>query len=149
LSGYGEAGINGGINGDLYVNVSVKPHDIFVRDKLNIFLEMPITFSQAALGDNLTVPTLYGNVNLKIPAGTQTGTKFKLANKGITNSRTNTTGHQFVVVNLITPSKLSSEQRDLFTKLSRTDEKSSSLFDTDSIKELVSWFNERERNNVS
>ncbi|HNZ51036.1 MAG TPA: molecular chaperone DnaJ [Bacilli bacterium] len=129
LSGYGEAGINGGINGDLYVNVSVKPHDIFVRDKLNIFLEMPITFSQAALGDNLTVPTLYGNVNLKIPAGTQTGTKFKLANKGITNSRTNTTGHQFVVVNLITPSKLSSEQRDLFTKLSRTDEKSSSLFD--------------------
>ena len=129
LSGYGEAGINGGMNGDLYVNVTVKPHEIFIRDNLNIFLEMPITFSQAALGDNIEVPTLTGNVSLKIPAGTQTGTKFKLTNKGITNARTNTTGHQFVIVNLITPTKLSPEQRDLFIRLSRTDEKSSSIFD--------------------
>ncbi len=129
LSGYGEAGANGGMNGDLYVNVSVKPHEIFIRDDLNIILEMPITFSQAALGDNIEIPTLTGNVNLKIPAGTQTGTKFKLANKGIYNSRTGMAGNQFVITNLITPSKLSAEQKDLFLKLSRTDEKSSSIFD--------------------
>ncbi|MDD3106547.1 MAG: molecular chaperone DnaJ [Bacilli bacterium] len=129
LSGYGEAGVNGGVNGDLYVNVAVKPHEIFIRDNLNIILEMPITFSQAALGDNIDVPTLTGNVNLKIPSGTQTGTKFKLANKGINNARTNSTGHQFVIVNIVTPTRLTNEQRDLFSRLARTDEKSSSIFE--------------------
>ena len=129
LSGYGEAGTNGGINGDLYVNVSVKPHEIFIRDGLNIYLEMPITFSQAALGDNIEVPTLTGNVSLKIPTGTQTGTKFKLNNKGIHNSRTNSTGHQFVMVTVVTPTKLSSEQRDLFNRLAKTDDKSTGIFE--------------------
>lgn len=129
LSGYGEAGRKGGMNGDLYVSVNVRPHEIFVRDGLHIYLEMPLTFSQAALGDNIEVPTLTGNVNLKIPSGTQTGTKFKLTNKGIYNSRTGVTGHQFVVVNLVTPTKLSNEQKELFTRLSKTNEKNSSVFD--------------------
>ncbi len=128
LSGYGEAGRKGGMNGDLYINVNVRPHEIFSRDGLDIYMEMPITFSQAALGANIIVPTLTGNVNLKIPSGTQTGTKFKLSGKGINNSRTMDTGHQYVIVNLVTPNKLSAEQKDLFKKLSKTNEMSESVF---------------------
>jgi molecular chaperone DnaJ len=81
LSGYGEAGTKGGMNGDLYININVKAHEIFERDGLDIYLEMPITFSQAALGANIVVPTLTGDINLKIPSGTQSGTKFKLNGK--------------------------------------------------------------------
>jgi len=129
LSGHGEAGKKGGMNGDLYISVVVKPHEIFARDGLHIYLEMPITFSQAALGDTIEVPTLTGNVNLKIPAGTQTGTKFKLTGKGITNARNNTSGHQYVLVNLVTPTKLTNEQKDLLKKLSKTNEKDDNVFE--------------------
>ena len=129
LSGYGEAGRKGGSHGDLYVNVNVKPHELFVRDGLNIYMEMPITFSQAALGDTVEVPTLTGNVSLKIPAGTQTSTKFKLTNKGIANARTNRTGHQYVVVQVITPKKLTNEQKELFKKLSKTNEQNDNVFE--------------------
>lgn len=129
LSGYGEAGRKGGINGDLYVNVNVKPHELFARDGLDIYMEMPITFSQAALGDTIEIPTLTGNVTLKIPAGTQSGTKFKLSGKGIYNSRTRETGNQFVIANLITPTKLTTEQKDLFRKLSETNERNDSVFE--------------------
>jgi len=128
LPGYGEAGRKGGMNGDLYINVSVRPHEIFVREGLDVYMEMPITFSQAALGATIVVPTLTGNVNLKIPSGTQTGTKFKLNGKGIRNSRTLETGDQYVIVNIVTPTKLSSEQKELFKKLSQTNEMSESVF---------------------
>lgn len=129
LSGRGEAGINGGVAGDLYVNVTVKPHEIFERDGLDVYMEMPITFSQAALGASIEVPTLTGNVVLKVPAGTQTGKKFRLTGKGILNSRTNSHGDQYVVVKVVTPTKLSKEQTELFEKLSKTNEKSGSFFD--------------------
>ncbi|MFA7435387.1 MAG: molecular chaperone DnaJ [Bacilli bacterium] len=129
LSGYGEAGKKGGSHGDLYVNVTVKPHEIFTRDGLNVFMDLPITFSQAALGDNVEVPTLTGNVNLKIPAGTQSGTKFKLTNKGIFNARTSRQGSQYVSVNIITPTKLTNEQKELFKKLSKTNERNDSVFE--------------------
>lgn len=129
LSGYGEAGPSGGINGDLYITVNVKPHEIYQRDGLNIYMEMPITFSQAALGDTITVPTLYGNIDMKVPSGTQTGTKFRLVGKGISSARSGQTGNQYVVVNIVTPTKLTSEQKDLFVKLSKTNEKTESKFD--------------------
>lgn len=129
LPGKGEAGLNGGLHGDLYITVHIKPHEYFVRDNLDIYLEMPVTFSQVALGDSIEVPTLSGKSILKIPAGTQTGTRFKLANRGITNGRTNMTGHQYVVVNVVTPSKLTNEQKDLFTRLSKTNERSSTVFE--------------------
>lgn len=129
LTGHGEAGVKGGPRGDLYVSVTVKPHEIFIRDGLDIILELPITFTQAALGDNVEVPTLTGNVNLKIPAGTQTGTKFKLSNKGIHNERTGRTGHQYVIVNVVTPTKLTNEQKELFKKIAKTDLKQDSVFD--------------------
>ena len=129
LSGYGEAGTKGGIPGDLYINVTVRPHEIFERDGLHIYMEMPITFSQAALGDTVSIPTLTGDVNLKIPAGTQTGTKFKLNRKGIANSRTGVTGHQYVIIKVVTPTHLTNDQKELFTRLRGTNEKSSSFFD--------------------
>ena len=129
VSGRGEGGINGGMPGDLYIQVNVRKHELFERDGLNLYLEMPITFSQAALGGNIEVPTLGNSCTLKIPAGTQTGTKFKIGGKGITDGRTNTTGHLYVIVNVITPTKLSSEQKDLFNRLSRTNENNESIFE--------------------
>jgi molecular chaperone DnaJ len=128
LSGYGEAGYKGGMNGDLYINVNVKPHELFIREGLNIFIEMPVSISQAVLGANIEVPTLTGNVSLKIPAGTQTDTRFKLNNKGINNSRTGETGNQYVNVKLVTPTKLTNEQKELFKNLSKTNELSESVF---------------------
>lgn len=131
LTGLGEASSNGGPNGDLYVTVNVKEHEVFQRDETDIYLEMPITFSQAALGDTITVPTIHGDTELKIPEGTQTGTKFRLANKGITMTRRGVTrtGHQFVIVKVVTPTRLSSEQKELFQKLSKTNLKNESFFD--------------------
>lgn len=129
ISGKGEAGPNGGMNGDLYINVNVKPHDLFERDGVNLYLEMPITFSQAALGDSVEVPTLDGKCLLKVPSGTQTGTKFRIPGKGIKNSRTGETGNLYVVVRIITPTKLSSEQKELFKKLSKTNEKNETIFE--------------------
>ncbi len=128
LTGLGEAGSNGGPAGDLYINLSVKEHDIFIRDGNDIYLELPITFSNAALGTEIEVRTIHGLVKLKIPAGTQTGTKFKMTNKGIVNQRTNRVGHQYVVVKVVTPTNLSSEQKDIFAKLSKTDETSNNSF---------------------
>jgi molecular chaperone DnaJ len=125
LPGKGEAGLNGGLYGDLYINISVKPHELFIRDGLDIYLEMPVTFSQAALGASLDIPTLTGTNSLKIPAGTQTSTKFKISGKGITNGRTNQTGNLYVVVNVVTPTRLSSEQKDLFNRLANTKENTS------------------------
>ena len=131
LSGYGDASSDGGPNGDLLINVTVKDHEVFERDGLDIYLTMPITFSQAALGDEIKVPTLHGDVTLKIPAGTQSGVKFRLANKGITSGRggINRTGNQYVIVKVVTPTKLTQEQKELFVKLSKTNEKSESFFD--------------------
>lgn len=128
ISGLGEAGSNGGPKGDLYIHITVRNHDVFVRDGNDIYLELPVTFSQVALGTEIDVKTLQGMVKLKIPAGTQTGTKFKLANKGINNSTTGRVGHQYVVVKVVTPTNLSSDQKDIFVKLSKTDETANNSF---------------------
>src|SRR5690606_30019983 len=87
VSAQGEAGINGGPPGDLYIVFRVKPHEFFERHEDDIYCEMPITFAQAALGDEIEVPTLHGKVKLKVPAGTQSGTKFRLRGKGVPNVR--------------------------------------------------------------
>mgnify|MGYP000126448571 FL=1 len=129
LSAQGDAGINNGPNGDLYVHVNVKKHEIFERKGLDIFLTIPISFSQAALGDTIEIPTLYGNVSLKIPPGTQAKTHFKLSGKGITNARTGQTGSQYVIADVITPTKLTNEQKELFKKLRQTTEINPSLIE--------------------
>ena len=83
LSGQGEVGEKGGPRGDLYIVVNVQKHEIFTREGYDVYIEMPIRFTQAALGDKLEVPTLDGKVSYNLPEGTQTGTVFRLREKGI------------------------------------------------------------------
>lgn len=113
VAGKGEAGINGGPSGDLYIVFHIRPHEFFERDGDDIYCEMPITFVQASLGDEVEVPTLHGKVKLKVPSGTQTGTKFRLKGKGVPNVRGYGTGDQHVIVKIITPTKLSEKQKQL------------------------------------
>jgi molecular chaperone DnaJ len=123
LEGKGQAGYNGGPNGDLYVNVRVRPHKEFKREGDDIYLEIPISFTQAALGDNVEVPTPYGNVTLKIPAGTQPKTKFRLKGKGARNVRSGSFGDQYVIVNVEVPTNLSGEEKSLIEKLGKLEGK--------------------------
>lgn len=118
VSGQGEPGVNGGPAGDLYVVFHVRDHEFFERDGDDIYCEMPITFAQAALGDEIEVPTLHGKVKLKIPAGTQTGTRFRLKGKGISNVRGYGQGDQHVVVLVVTPKKLTEKQKQLLREFS-------------------------------
>jgi molecular chaperone DnaJ len=113
ISGQGEAGINGGPSGDLYIVFHVREHEFFERDGDDVYCEMPLTFVQAALGDEIEVPTLHGKVKLKVPAGTQTGTKFRLKGKGIPNVRGYGVGDQHIIVRMITPTKLTDKQKQL------------------------------------
>ncbi|GGE47257.1 chaperone protein DnaJ [Pullulanibacillus camelliae] len=117
LSGQGEAGSNGGPAGDLFVVFHIKPHKFFERDGDDVFCTVPLSFAQVALGDEIEVPTLYGKVKLKIPAGTQTGTHFRLKGKGIKNVRGYGQGDQHVTVNVVTPKQLSDRERELFREL--------------------------------
>ncbi|MFD2618258.1 molecular chaperone DnaJ [Terrilactibacillus laevilacticus] len=117
LSGQGEPGVNGGPAGDLYVVFRVKAHKFFERDGDDIHCEIPLNFAQVTLGDEIEVPTLRGKVKLKIPAGTQTGTHFRLKGKGIKNVRGYGQGDQHVTVKVVTPKNLSDEERDLYKKL--------------------------------
>lgn len=119
ISGKGEAGTNGGPSGDLYVVVRVRQHEFFERNGDDIICEMPLTFAQAALGDEVEVPTVHGKVKLKIPAGTQTGTEFRLKGKGAPNVRGYGQGDQYVIVRVVTPTKLTSRQKELLTELAK------------------------------
>ncbi|MFB6469404.1 molecular chaperone DnaJ [Cytobacillus sp. Hz8] len=113
VAGQGEPGVNGGPSGDLYVVFHVRSHEFFERDGDDIYCEMPITFVQASLGDEVEVPTLHGKVKLKIPAGTQTGTKFRLKGKGVPNVRGYGVGDQHIIVRIVTPTKLNESQKQL------------------------------------
>ncbi|WP_456373005.1 molecular chaperone DnaJ [Thiolapillus sp.] len=117
LAGEGEAGENGGPAGDLYVQIHVKQHPIFERDDANLYCEVPIPFTTAALGGDLDVPTLEGKVKLKIPEGTQTGKLFRVRGKGIKPVRGGAVGDLLCRVVVETPIKLSDEQKDLLKKL--------------------------------
>ena len=116
LSGQGEVGEKGGPRGDLYIVVNVQKHPIFTREGYDVYIEMPITFVQAALGDKLEVPTLDGKVMYNLPEGTQTGTVFRLREKGIQKLRSNSRGDQYVKVIIDTPKKLNDEQKELLRK---------------------------------
>ncbi|WP_153123367.1 molecular chaperone DnaJ [Peribacillus tepidiphilus] len=113
VAGQGEPGVNGGPPGDLYVVFHVRSHEFFERDGDDVYCEVPITFVQAALGDEIEVPTLHGKVKLKIPAGTQTGTRFRLKGKGIPNVRGYGHGDQHIVTRVVTPTKLTEKQKQL------------------------------------
>ncbi len=116
LRGEGEAGSHGGPAGDLYVFVSVKVHPMFERDDYDVHCEVPISFTQAALGTEIDVPTLSGTVRLKIPPGTQNRKRFRLRHKGIAHLRGSGRGDQYVTVFVEVPSKLTNDQRHLLEK---------------------------------
>ncbi len=119
VSGKGDAGFMGGPPGDLYVLFHVKPHDIFERQGNDVTCEIPISFGQAALGDEIEVPALDGKEKVKIPAGTQTDTVFKLKGKGIPNLRGLGKGDQQVKVRVVTPTHLSEKQKDLLKEFAK------------------------------
>lgn len=117
LGSEGEAGLNGGPAGDLYVQVHVKEHELFTRDGDNLYCDVPIRFTTAALGGELEVPTLEGKVTLKVPAETQSGKKFRLRNKGVKSVRSASVGDLICTVVVETPVNLTKRQRELLEEL--------------------------------
>jgi molecular chaperone DnaJ len=120
LSGQGEPAPVGGEAGDLYVEVRVREHAIFQRDGNDLYCEVPIRFSQAALGAQLAVPTLEGEVPISVPAETQTGQQFRLRGRGVKSVRSGRTGDLVCRVVVETPVRLTREQRELFEQLEAT-----------------------------
>ena len=127
LRGEGCVGLNGGPNGDLMVDVYIKPHPIFRRDGVDVYCEVPITFTQAALGAEIEVPTLDGKIKFDLPEGTQTGKMFTMVGRGISyvNNPKRRGDHRFVAV-VETPTKLNKAQKELLRQLDESLEGKSS-----------------------
>uniref|UniRef100_A0A7C4KJ81 Chaperone protein DnaJ n=1 Tax=Anaerolinea thermolimosa TaxID=229919 RepID=A0A7C4KJ81_9CHLR len=120
LAGEGQPGVNGGPNGNLYLEVQVKPHKFFHRKQDDIWLNLNINIAQAVLGAEVEVPTIDGTARLNIPPGTQPGKVFTIRGKGVPHLRSNGRGDQHVVVNVEVPTRLTAEQRKLFEQLAQT-----------------------------
>jgi molecular chaperone DnaJ len=120
LTGEGDAGYRGGAAGNLYVEISVAGHKFFTREGDNVIFELPVNFAQAALGAEISVPTLYGDSKLKIPAGSQTGKLFRLKDKGIPRLHGMGRGDELVVLRVVTPESLTRDQRKLFEDLAKS-----------------------------
>ena len=120
LSREGEAGTRGGSAGNLYITLSVSPHEFFTRDGYDILYELPVNFAQAALGVELEIPTLNGKSKLKIPPGSQTGEVFQFKGQGIPHLHRSGRGDQLVTLFVVTPEKLTEKQRQLFEELANS-----------------------------
>ena len=137
ISGKGNVGTNGGENGDLYLEFMVREDKMFKREGSDIYIEVPITITEAILGCKKDIPTLYGNVKLSIPSGSESGDKQRIRGKGIDNKVKREKGNMYVVLKVITPKRLSREQKKLIEALADTD-----LEDT-----TIEKFNEFTENN--
>ncbi len=135
LTGEGQAGVNGGPPGDLYVQVHMRPHKLFVRDGRDLHCEIPISFVDAALGGELEVPTLDGRVKLKIPAETQTGKLFRLRGKGVTSVRGGPPGDLLCRVVVETPVKLTRRQKEILQEFQTIGES-----EGQQSPKMTSWF---------
>ena len=140
VGGQGDAGINGGPNGNVNVNVHVKSHPIFERDEFDIHCEIPITYTQAVMGDELIVPTIDGDVKYSIGEGTQTGTVFRLRGKGVKKLQRSDRGDQYVKVVVEVPKNLDKNQKELLKAFEaslneKNYEKKTSFFDK--IKKMI------------
>jgi len=122
IAGEGEGGLRGGPPGNLYIDIGVAKHELFQRDGAHLVLQVPISFSAAAVGAEIKIPTLDGEAKLKVPAGTQSGDHFRLKGKGMPVVNGGRTGDLFVIVNVKTPTKLSKEQKKLFRQLELLDD---------------------------
>lgn len=121
LAGKGEAGINGGETGDLYIEFTVKEDDFYERDGNDIYITVPLTITEAVLGCKKEIPTIYGNVEMSIPEGTKNGSRLRLKGKGIDSDINGKKGDMFVIANIVIPNKLNRKQKELFKQLSETD----------------------------
>ena len=117
VQGKGERGYNGGPNGDLYLEIYVQPHEKFEREGKNIYLEIPISAVDATLGCSIDVPTIHGDVTMKIPAGTQNGKQFRLKGKGVVDIRGGKEGDQICTVNVRVDDNLSRKEKELYRQL--------------------------------
>ena len=142
VAGEGEPGRGGGPHGDLYCYVRVKPHDFFERSGNDLSVVVPISFTQAALGTTVEVPTLDGKRKLKIPAGTQYGRILRIEGQGLPDIRTHRTGDLYVQILVETPTKLNSEQQDLLRKFAETENKNVSPKTTNFFEKLKRHFGE-------
>jgi molecular chaperone DnaJ len=113
ISGSGEAGMRGGPDGDLYVYLSVKPHERFRRDAMDIHIDVPISFAQAALGGEIEVPSLHGEVTLHLHPGTQSGSRHRLRGRGMPSVRGSAHGDEYVTIHVVVPTKLTKREREL------------------------------------
>jgi molecular chaperone DnaJ len=120
LASEGEPGVNGGPRGDLYVIIHVKPHKYFRRRKNDLLLDLSINIAQATLGAQIQVPTVEGEMPLRIPPGTQPGKILRIKGKGVPHLRRNGRGDQLVIISVEIPKSLDREQRELFEKLAET-----------------------------
>ena len=120
LSGKGAAGLNGGPNGDVYLEFKVEEHPIFKRDNNDIYLTLPITITEAVLGCKKEIPTINGNVVLEISEGTQNGDKLKLRGKGVPGTSSFSKGDMYVIIEVVIPTKLDRKQKSLFKDLAET-----------------------------
>ena len=123
LSGEGEAGVNGGPPGDLYVVIHLKPHPVFTRDHNDLHCEMPVSFTAAALGGEIEIPTLDGYAKIKVPQGTQTGQMFRLRGKGIKGVRSSSHGDLICHIAIETPVNLTPRQKELLAELEAINQK--------------------------
>ena len=136
ISGKGNPGTNGGENGDLYIEFVVEEHKHFIRDNDDIYLEVPLTITEAALGCKKEIPTLYGNVKLTVDAGTNNGDKERIKGKGIDNKYRKHKGDMYLIFKVYTPKHLTREQKQLIEKLNDTD------LETDEIKKFKKFTKE-------
>ena len=123
ITGKGEKGINGGPNGDLYVEIIVGKHKYFERQNNDVYVNIPISYVDAALGCKIEVPTIHGDVKVDIPSGIQNGQKLRIKGKGIKDLRSTNIGDEYVVLDIKVPSKLSKEEKDLYQKLKNLEKK--------------------------
>ena len=138
ISGKGNPGVNGGENGDLYIEFIVGHHKVFERDDNDIYVEVPLTLTEAIMGCKKDIPTLYGNVKINIPAGTNSGDKQRIKGKGVDNKFRKIKGDMYIVFKVYTPNKLTREQKDLIDKLSNTE------LETEEIKRFNKFTKENE-----
>ena len=137
LSGKGEAGMNGGANGDLYLEFVVDKHELYERINDDIYINVPLTLDEAALGCKKEIPTLYGNVKVSIPDGSNTGDKQRIKGKGVKNESSRRTGDMYIILDVRVPKKLSRDQKKILEKLG----------DTDMCDSAINSFNKYVKNN--
>jgi len=138
ISGKGNPGVNGGGNGDLYIEFIVGHHKVFEREDNDIYVEVPLTLTEAIMGCKKDIPTLYGNVKINIPSGTNSGDRQRIKGKGVDNRFRKIKGDMYIVFKVYTPNKLTREQKDLIDKLSNTE------LETEEIKRFNKFTKENE-----